>query len=508
MNLPQQNGNNTVPAPQNPPTELEHVMQEMYKKNLELNDRNKTLALLRKIDEIVLSSVTDLHQIAQQVSDLLVQEEFNMVGLFIVQNSVLIPLSISSNNKEIMDQHGKDRFTHFPISFIEKDNILVKAVEEKTTQVTPNLFEVFRKSFSGPEAISIQQKMGIKSIVVYPLKVRLEIIGVLIIGITEEENDIPGGKKRLIDRLAGVVGIALDNSLLYQSIQEANERLKQLDKLKDEFVSLASHELRTPMTIIKSYLWMFLAKTRGSLPEKEQKYIERAYESTERLINLVNDMLNVSRIESGRLKLETQDLEIVGLIDKVVTELVPRAQQLGLTLIFTKPQNPVGLVRIDPERIEQVMINLVGNSLKFTPFGGSITVTLVPEEKDVLIKVIDTGKGMTPDGLKKLFQKFGTMGGSYLHKEEGQGTGLGLYLSKSLIELQGGKIWAESPGAGFGATFSFTLLYSKSSDAPQTAGFSGSSAGVVVSAPSVGTLSETVPAGVSAIGGGATGTFK
>ena len=459
MDLPQKI---TTPQKSNyfdPMGELAHITQEMYKKNMELNERNKTLALLRKIDEIVLSSVTDVRQIAQQVSDLLVQEEFNMVGLFIVQNSVLIPLSISSDKAEVIDQHGKDKFIHFPISFIEKDNILVKAVEEKRTLVTPNLYEIFRKSFSEPEAISIQQKFGIKSVVVYPLRVRLETIGVLIIGITEEENSIPAGKKRLIDRLAGVVGIALDNSLLYQSIQVANERLKQVDHLKDEFVSLASHELRTPMTIIRSYLWMFMNKKKGTLSEKEQRYLDRAYSSTERLINLVNDMLNVSRIESGRLKIEMKDIVVVDLIDKVVSELVPRAQELGLKLSFEKPTQPVQPVRADSERIEQVIINLVGNSLKFTPKGGSIAVNLYPQEKNVLIQVADTGKGMKPEDLAKLFQKFGTMGGNYLHKPEAQGTGLGLYLSKSLVELHGGKIWAESKGQNQGSTFSFTLAY-------------------------------------------------
>ena len=444
----------------NPSDELTHVTQEMYKKNSELNDRNKTLALLRKIDEIVLSAVTDLRQVAQQISDLLAEERFQMVSLHILKDTLLIPFAISSTGSSvIINQYGRDRFLSPPISLLDKDNLLIKAVEDKKIHTAINLQDVLSKNISPEESKAIQEKIGIKSIIVYPLIVRLEIIGVLIIGITEEEKEITADNKAFIDRMAGVVGIALDNSLLYQSIQEENERLKQVDKLKDEFVSLASHELRTPMTIIKSYLWMFLDKKKGELNQKEITYLERAYSSTERLIKLVNDMLNVSRIESGRLKLEMKDVEIVSLIDTVVTELVPRAQELEIKLVNNKPLKPVGVLNADAERIEQILINLIGNSLKFTPQGGSITVSLTPKEKEVLISVLDTGRGIKKEDMPTLFQKFGMIGGAYLQKQQNQGSGLGLYISKSLVELHGGKIWVQSGGENKGTMFSFTLPY-------------------------------------------------
>lgn len=466
MDLPQQNSKKANGAPaqvnpsptSNPNDELSHITQEMYKKNMELNERNTTLALLRKIDEVVLSTVTDLRQIAQQVADLLVEEEFRLVSVHVLKGSLLIPLAIAAGSSDLIPKYGRDRFLTSATSLVETDNFLVKAVEDKRTHITQNLHDVLSKSISQEESLDIQKKIGIKSIIIYPLIVRADTIGVLIIGIREEENEITPDQKAFVDRMAGVVGIALDNSLLYQTIQEANERLKQLDKLKDEFVSLASHELRTPMTIIKSYLWMFLAKKKDLTP-KEKTYIERAYESTERLIKLVNDMLNVSRIESGRLSLEIKDIQIVELIEKVVTELVPRAAQLGLRLSFTNPPNIVTPVKADPQRIEQVLINLIGNSLKFTPPGGSIVIFLQPQEKDILVQVADNGKGMKPEVKAKLFQKFATNGSSYLHKQEAQGTGLGLYLSKALIEMHGGKMWAESEGENKGSRFNFTLPY-------------------------------------------------
>lgn len=492
-----------VPSP-NPSDELTHITQEMYKKNAELNDRNKTLALLRKIDEIVLSEVTDPKHISQNVANLLVEEEFQLVELLFLKNTILYPLAIASSDKgSILQKYGTDRILVPPISTLEKDGLILSAVEKKEVHISANLFDALKHHLSEEESSDIQKKLEIKTVIIYPLVIRNEAIGALIIGITEAENEISADKKALIDRLAGVAGIALDNALLYQSIQEANERLKQLDKLKDEFVSLASHELRTPMTVIKSYLWMFLHKKGAELNEQERSYLERAFQSTERLIKLVNDMLNVSRIESGRLKLEMKDLDIVKLVTTVVDELVPRAQELGLKLILNKPTGTAKPLNGDTDRIEQILINFIGNSLKFTPPGGSITVSLVAREKDVLISVSDTGRGIKKEDLHKLFQKFGMIGGAYLQKNINQGSGLGLYLSKSLIELHGGRVKVESAGENKGSTFSFNLPYNE--DKPHQEAD-------VVPATSASSVAPTVPgpvgegiAGAPAVTPGASG---
>ena len=443
-------------------SEITQITEEEHSANAVFNDKNKTLALLRKIETIILTSVTDLNQIAREVSDLLVEEEFKFVELFILSESILKPLAIStSDNNEIVNKYGLDRFLTPPLSMIDRDNLLVRTLIHNNLHYTDNLKNVFTKSISQEEALQIQKDLGIKTAVVYPLKVRADVIGVMVIGITEEKDKISEDLKVLIDRLAGFVGIALDNAWLYQSMQEANTRLKQVDHLKDEFVSLASHELRTPMTIIKSYLWMFLDKKGKDLTVKEREYLERAYISAERLIKLVNDMLNVSRIESGRLKLEMKDIDVVSLTSTVVTELAPRGVELGIKIEFIKPVGEVKKVNGDSDRIEQILMNLIGNSLKFTPRGGKITVTLEPEDIDVLISVADTGRGINNEDFPKLFQKFGMIGSAYLQKQRYQGSGLGLYLCKSLVQLHGGDISVESEGDGKGAKFSFTLPYNE-----------------------------------------------
>lgn len=242
-----------------------------------------------------------------------------------------------------------------------------------------------------------------------------------------------------------------------KQLEKANERLKELDELKDEFVSLASHELRTPMTVIKSYVWMLLNGKMGELNQNQKTYLERTFSSTEGLIKLVNDMLNISRIESGRLTIDPTPTDIGKLVYEVVTEMQTKAAEVGIHLSCTLPHSPV-IVKADAGRIREVLINLIGNSIKFTSKDGSIVVTVDPEGHDfALVKVKDNGRGISSFDILKLFKKFNMVGNSHLTKEKGQGTGLGLYLSKSLIELHGGKIWAESEGQNKGSTFSFTL---------------------------------------------------
>ena len=242
-------------------------------------------------------------------------------------------------------------------------------------------------------------------------------------------------------------------------LKEANEHLKELDQLKDEFVSLASHELRTPMTIIKNYLWMLSNDTKNPLETKQKEYVDRSYSSVNRLINLVNDMLNVSRIESGRFTINLEKTDVTTLANETVKDILPRAQELGITLVFHDAQKTMKPVLADPERIKQVLINLIGNALKFTPQNGRISVWLEAGTAEAIVHVTDTGKGLRVEDISKLFQKFSIAGNQNLRKLNSQGTGLGLYLSKSIINLHKGKIGVYSKGEEHGTTFTFTLPY-------------------------------------------------
>lgn len=450
--------------------ELAHVNREMYKKNVELAQKNKTLSLLREIDAIILSTVTDIDQIAQRVTDVVVGDADYVKAIVILlldkQEKTLVRIAISRTESVSKAELEFNRtFIGLKTSMDDANNIVVKAVTERKMNMTHNLFDVLVPHFTKEEAEKIQSIVGNTASYIYPLLSRGDTIGAIIISIDEKESPLSYFQIDLIDRLPGIIAIALDNALLYKQIHDANEKLKQLDRLKDEFVSLASHELRTPMTIIKSYLWMILDKEKATLNDKQKMYLERAYSSTQRLINLVNDMLNVSRIESGRFVVDIKPIDPIELVNMVYVEMLPKAQEQEINLIFEKPKEEFPKVHADREKIEQVLINLVGNSLKFTPKKGTIKLILSKNDKFVTVCVEDTGSGIKSEDIQKLFQKFGMLGMDTLNRSVSQGTGLGLYISKSIIEMHGGKIWAQSEGLGKGTKFSFTLKTAENNSA-------------------------------------------
>lgn len=442
--------------------DVEHITKEMYKKNLQLAETNKTLLLLRTIDEIILSSVTDPKEIARQVARILVTEgEFQIACISIrhQDSSQLVQLAASFNESlhEIKSELSKVLSDSKNMSISNKNHLLSQTSHQKKPYFTKKFSEVFITHFSPEDNVKLQDKTHCKTFLTYPLIVRAESIGVLVVGHTSSFKEITEYDFDLLKRLVDVVGIALDNAILYNEVQSSNEKLKEIDKLKDEFVSLASHELRTPMTAIKSYLWMAIQGKGGPLSEKQKYYLDRAYRSTDRLIKLVNDMLNISRIESGRISIELEDVEISRLSQEVIEEVMPRAEELGIHLTLL-PLAQLPHVMADSDKIKEVLLNLIGNSLKFTPKDGHITVSFSNENGFIKIVVADNGAGIPNEDIPKLFQKFSLLPGSYtVNKVATQGTGLGLYICKSIIELHGGKIWVESPGVRQGATFSFTL---------------------------------------------------
>lgn len=254
--------------------------------------------------------------------------------------------------------------------------------------------------------------------------------------------------------------LALDNARLSESLEDDEKKIRtnpqQLNMAKDDFVSIASHELRTPMAAIRSYAWMALYKSDMALSEKVKKYLVRILISTERLINLVNNLLNVSRIEADKIDISLEGIDLLSLAKDVADE-VYYSKSADKNINITILEKPVPKVLADAERLREVMINLVGNSVKFTPSGGNITVDFFCDGKVVEVSIKDTGVGFTKEDSSRLFQKFGKLDESYVSISTSGGTGLGLYISKRLIEMMHGKIWARSDGLGKGATFTISL---------------------------------------------------
>ena len=368
-------------------------------------------------------------------------------------------------------------FSEANINQLTKSNLLLNYLQRnKRPLFIDELTYLARNAHSPSEQIGFEQlKNDMKKIevsVCVPFMSGNKLNSILILGTKISGDAYTKEDFELLRSLSLQAGIAIQNSLLYQEVQDfsqhlqekvddqtkelkgANERLKELDKLKDDFVSIASHELRTPMTVIKSYLWMALNKKKMSADLR--KYLDRSRLAVDRLINLVNNMLNVSRIESGRIALQVGDVNLVELAQEIFEEVEAKAKEIQLSLKIVEPKK-VPVAFCDKEKIREVFLNFISNAMKFTPPHGTITISFAIQEPFVKTSVTDTGNGIAPEDLKKLFTKFGKIQNSYSGMAEARGTGLGLYISKSIVALHHGNVDVQSEGVSRGSTFSFTL---------------------------------------------------
>ncbi|KKS22568.1 MAG: Sensor histidine kinase VicK [candidate division WWE3 bacterium GW2011_GWA1_41_8] len=231
---------------------------------------------------------------------------------------------------------------------------------------------------------------------------------------------------------------------------------KQLDKTKDDFISITSHELRTPLTIIKSYLWMLEQGRGGPMNEKQTGYLSKAIRGAERMLNLVNDTLNLARIEQGKIAFKMEQITLNDFFKEILEEFKIKTDEKGL---YLKLNVGAGVPNIyaDRNKLREIIINFLGNSIKFTQEGGISIAAEKVNHDTVKILVTDTGKGISREDIPRLFSKFGRLDNSYQTIAETGGTGLGLYITKSLVERMGGRIGVSSDGVGLGSTFWFTV---------------------------------------------------
>ncbi|MDP3090713.1 MAG: ATP-binding protein [Nitrospira sp.] len=303
-----------------------------------------------------------------------------------------------------------------------------------------------------------------KSLIIVPLKAKDHILGILTVDRTHEPS-LTKDDLELMTTLANQVAIALDNAAAYQQIEEWNvglelkirertEALEQADRLRSQFLSHVSHELRTPLTSIKGFVQNLLDGLTGPLNEKQRRYLFRMLDNSDRLIRMIEDLLDRTRIEAGRLEVHPVDVDLESCLTDAIEQLRPLAsakrQRLGLSARDTRIE-----VWADRDRLIQVAVNLIQNAVKYTPEDGEITVAIESSSpRFVRILVRDTGPGIPTEDLDKIFDPF-------FRVQQGQrsgpkGLGLGLSIVKTLVELQGGSVSAKNWPAG-GAEVSFTL---------------------------------------------------
>jgi len=255
-----------------------------------------------------------------------------------------------------------------------------------------------------------------------------------------------------------IVLLLLANSRMFEYSILYN-KIKEVDKMKDEFISMASHELRTPVTVIRGYIEMLINDAEKLSKDENKEYLSIVDVSAERLAGLIEDLLNVSRIEQGRLKMEMKEMDIWPMVEETVKEMKIQADAKGLTLSCSIDEKARAVINADKDRLKQVLINIIGNSIKYTP-SGSVEIKAINRDKNLVLIIKDTGIGMTSKQREHLFEKF------YRVKTEKTadivGTGLGLWITKQIIELMKGTIMIDSmENVGTQVTLEFPLIDNK-----------------------------------------------
>ncbi len=256
----------------------------------------------------------------------------------------------------------------------------------------------------------------------------------------------------LLQTFADQAVIAIENVRLFHEIAHKNRQLEAASRHKSEFLANMSHELRTPLNAIIGFSEVLAEKMFGDVNDKQAEYLQDILESGRHLLSLINDILDLAKIEAGHMELESADFHLPSAIENALILVRERATRRGITLGSTIDER-LGTLRGDERKVKQVLLNLLSNALKFTPEGGRIDVAAGLHDEVAEVSVADTGVGIAPADQEAVFEDFRQVGAA---EKRAEGTGLGLALSRKFVELHGGRIWVQSE-LGLGSTFTFTL---------------------------------------------------
>jgi signal transduction histidine kinase len=448
---------------------LQEISQQMYLRNKELAETNKTLSLLRTIDALVLESHVSLKTVCEHITEAITQAtDYPFVGLF----------TRSSHTREELALYGWSGSTWLG----QADS----AVPQLAHPVHINLENEW---FSNPESsklasldglsagdaaaiIGIDEKevkklwkaIPLKAVYVVKLQTRRRVVGLLVVGFVSPVTQLSESDTQLMDRVSDSIGVALDNKLLFEEnqyvlsqLKESNAKLKALDEAKDDFISMASHQLRTPLTSIKGYLSMVMEGDAGEINDTQKNMLGQAFFSSQRMVYLIADLLNVSRLRTGKFIIETAPVNLAQVVEQEIGQLIETAKSRQLTFTYDKPKDFPDIM-LDDTKTRQVIMNFCDNAIYYTPAGGHITVKVIDNKTTIELRVEDNGIGVPKSEQPHLFTKFYRAGNA--RKARPDGTGLGLFMAKKVIIAQGGSLIFESK-EGKGSTFGFVFSKTK-----------------------------------------------
>ena len=334
---------------------------------------------------------------------------------------------------------------------ITRDSVSGRAIlEQRTIHLSGLLDPEFAREY--PEGALLQQQAGYRTIVATPLLREGTAVGVIMIR-RMDPDPFTDKQLALLQTFADQAVIAIENVRLFTELQDRTAQLQVANRHKDEFLANMSHELRTPLNAIIGFSEVMIERMFGDINEKQEEYLNDILSSGRHLLSLINDILDLSKIEAGKMELDVADFNLAVAIDNALTLVHERASRRGLVLT-QDVDTRIGDFRGDERKVKQVLLNLLSNAIKFTPEGGRIEVRAVLKGDVVEISVADSGVGIAQEDQEAVFEEFRQVGTDVARKHEG--TGLGLALTRRFVELHGGNIWLESE-VGVGSTFTFAL---------------------------------------------------
>ena len=418
-----------------------HLVQELEARSTELARRVEELEALREVGEAVGSSL-DVDHVLSTIAMHAVKlsgTDGGSIMEYSERDRCFRVRSVYQTRPEVVERLRSIR--------IDLDETLVgRAARERRPIAVDDL-----RAIDLDPHLRILYDAGWRSLVAVPMLREDQIVGSLIVrrtrtgGFTEEDLD-------LLETFASQSALALLNAQLYQEVKEQSVELELVSRHKSEFLASMSHELRTPLNAVLGFSEVLLERLFGDINERQEEYLRDIHSSGKHLLELLNEILDLSKVEAGRMELEYSSFDLGVVLDESISMLRERATLHGITMRVEADRN-VGEVYSDQLRLKQVLLNLVTNAVKFTGEDGTVTVRAEHTGGEVRISVMDTGVGVPPEDRERIFESFQQGGRGASHEE---GTGLGLTLSRRIVELLGGHMWMESE-VGRGSTFGFSF---------------------------------------------------
>ena len=435
----------------------------------------KTDLALNKAQEELDRKITGLytlHELGKKVSS-----TFNTENLFSMINQPLV-LKLGFSKMLIILKDGLSGILKIKSATgYADDQIKTIEIELNKRNFAGSLLKkekpvlVNRDNDSVGQEYNLLDILNIASFITAPIVARDDPVGFILMGNTSSYGKVTEGDTEVLSILASQIGTAIENTKLYtelfsshkelerrvaertQELEKLNNELKNLNKMKSDFISAVSHELRTPLTSIKGYASILMTGKLGDVLPAQKERLEKIDKHSNSLVHLINNLLDIARIESGKVQMEMKEISIKEMLDSVVDIIAPQVKEKNISLKINSKIR-FDKIKADQGQMERVFLNLLSNAIKFTPEKGSVTISIDEKEDDIQFSIEDTGIGIPPQDIPKVFQEFFRADNALDQKIKG--SGLGLSLVKKIVEAHRGKIWFNSE-LGKGTRFSFTM---------------------------------------------------